>query len=196
MPSCASGPRKWWRSSCRAEARARDAGEDRQALDYWLGHPERFTDAWLRSASLPERERHGELYNQFLAFFDVPGYVELAAQLAGSLTEETCFRWMSAAGCAPVAVLWHGLGLQRATALPGRKGNLFVKGSEVATAMSQVDRAMSGISMDEVIRKGDELGGSRSRIEEVRNIVTHLPDGLRRANESGMGFFAIARPQL
>lgn len=179
-----------------AEQKAGLSPSDEEALRYWETHVERFSSTWERSASLEERKQQGEWYNRFVCAFNLPGYTELAAEVTSVLSDDTCFRFVSISRCSPGAVLWQTIGRKRATLLPGNMGNVFLRAQEVAAALTHTESTMRGLILNEAIEKGLALAGHSNDEEQVRNVITHLPEGLHRAVESRMGFMALARPQL
>lgn len=170
--------------------------EIEETLRYWQEFPERFSTRWSDSVSIEERKQHGEWYNRFVWAFNLPAYTDLGEEVAGFLSEETCFRYISISRCSPGAILWHAIGHERGLALPGTMGNMFFSAQHVAIALAQTDNAMKGLELGEAIQRGLELAGHSNDETDIIDVITHIPEGLRRAQEERKGFMAIARPQL
>lgn len=179
-----------------AQKKAILSSQSEEALQYWQSNLDRFTIDWLLSVSLEERKIHGEWYNRFVWAFNLPGYTELAAEIASFLSEETCFRYISIGGCSPVAVLWQAIGRERALLLPGTMGNVFLTAKQIASAAAQTKNALRDLAMNEAVTRGVALVGESDSEDSVRSIITHFPEGLQRAIDTGRGFMALARPQL
>ncbi|WP_019865108.1 hypothetical protein [Methylovulum miyakonense] len=179
-----------------AEKQAALAPNTEEIFQYWQAHPERFSSEWEYSVPVEERTRHVEWYNRFVWAFNLPGYTELGEEVASFLDEETCFRFIIIRRCSPGAVLWHCLGYERASLLPGNKGNIFLTASQVEGALIKAENAMKGLVLDEAIQKGLALAGHSNQEQDIFSVITHLSDGLLYAYENGKGFMAVARPQL
>jgi hypothetical protein len=165
------------------------------AIEAWKANPEKFED---------RRENHtaqaGEAINAFIDAFRLPGYDALMKAFAmkgGGLEdlsrEDVVFRFASLPSNPPVAVLWHALGFERARALPGNMGNLLVHPRDVPRAFEEVSAAYLGLDVANAVERGHSF--CRTRVhsrEDVEEVVTFLPDGLRRAAELGKGFCAVA----
>jgi hypothetical protein len=161
------------------------------AIEAWRANPESYEDG-VRT------DNHAT--NAFQAAFLSPGFEALLRSLVmkgGALVdlarEEVVFRFTSIHRSPPVAVLWHALGFDRARALPGHMGNLLIHPRDAARTSKEVDAVYRGLDLDDAFQRGYSFcSGSEFSTGPVNDVVTLLPDGLRRAAELGKGFFAIS----
>jgi hypothetical protein len=177
------------------EAACREAQRSRAlhvpAIDAWRANPETFEDG-VRT------DNHA--VNAFQAAFLSPGFEALMRSLVmkgGALTdlalEEVVFRFTRISRSPPVSVLWHALGFDRARALPGHMGNLLVHPRDAARISNEIDAVYRGLDLEAAVERGYRFcSGSESSTDPIRDVVTLLPDGLRRAAETAKGFFAIS----
>src|SRR5262245_45078014 len=107
-----------------ARRASRLSDESQAAISAWRANPGRFEDLATDAVS-------GALVNTFLWSFSLPGDDQFSAslfkdggELSACATESKFFRLVSIPRNPPVAVLWHALGYERATRLPGDRGNL------------------------------------------------------------------------
>lgn len=131
--------------------------------------------------------------NASMQALDLPGFVAFAEEVACLLTEETAFRFLSINKDSPIGLLRQAIGPAAADRLPGRHGNLLVPAREVDATLSAVDQILGPIPVDAAVERIRERGGLDP---QLRELITHLPDGLRAARDRGTGFLALARPQL
>jgi hypothetical protein len=165
------------------------------AIEAWKANPEKFEDRqenWGKQA--------GEAIDAFIWAFCLPGYDALMKAFTnkgGGLDdlsrEDVVVRFTMTATFPPVAVLWHALGFERASALPGDRGNLLVHPRDVPRVLEEVTAAYRGLDIAVAVARAHNF--CRSRVhsrENVEEVVTFLPDGLGRAAELGKGFCAVA----
>jgi hypothetical protein len=99
----------------------------------------------------------------------------------------------------PVSIVWHALGYERASLLPGRMGNILLSPPEIADAEEaeeRVCRAYVGTSPQDLLGAAKRYCDWSVCDEELRRVIGFLPDGLARAQELHLGFFALARPRI
>lgn len=172
--------------------------ETETVLAFWRSHPERFEESWMLSVYRDIRRQQSIWYDKFIATFNLPGYIEFGEAIVSEefLSKETCFRFIITRRCPPVAVLWHALKYERAVLLPGTMGNLFLSADQIADALTQTNYALRDLNLNEAIERGMRFAGHSNNTENISEIITHLPQGLLHALEIGMGFMAVARPQI
>jgi len=122
--------------------------QSEQAMAAWRKHPSDFDQGAAPRSPEAEDEPH-----RFIWAFNLPGFVELAAQLfvnGGKFTEflveEEFFQMAICGRRTPVSFLWQALGYQRASLLPGRMGNLLLHPREIEDAREKTRRAYAGAS--------------------------------------------------
>lgn len=116
--------------------------------------------------------------------------------MANFLNAETCYRFISVRRCTPGALLWHAIGCERASRMPGIFGNVFLTAGQVADALKQAEAALAGLVLEDALARGCALAGHSNDRPLGREVIGHLPDGLRRALELRKGFMAIGLAQL
>jgi hypothetical protein len=143
-------------------------------------------------------------YNTFAWTFNRAGFDTFAAEFCtrdglfnAYLSEETVFRFISADRCPPCAALWYALGYERASLLPGAMGNLLCSSKDVSGAQEAVHAAYADCIPEELIERGWLLlRNGNNQINEMKKIITMLPEGLARARASKKGFLSLARAQI
>jgi hypothetical protein len=96
----------------------------------------------------------------------------------------------------PVGILWHALGHERGSLLPGRMGNLLLHPREIADAREQTRRAYAAASTQDLLDAARRCCSWSVSDDTLREVIGFLPDGLARAAELRRGFLALARPQI
>jgi hypothetical protein len=175
--------------------------KSQQAFDAWRRRPSDFEQDALTEETAAQ-------INAFIWAFNLPGFNELAYDLlavrsrtpgfdAGFDIEARFFRWASTAKNTPVSIIWHALGYERASLLPGRMGNMLLHPREIADAKERVCRAYAGTSPQNLLDAAKCYCDRDVSDERLRHdVISFLPDGLARAEELRLGFLALARPQI
>lgn len=93
----------------------------------------------------------------------------------------------------PVAVLWQGLGPERADRIPGILGNMLVPASEVAPTLAHVRRLLD-VPFSEFFRRAEPLKEASYMLDEsrAREILEALPAAFTAAREQGLGLVALS----
>jgi hypothetical protein len=141
--------------------------------------------------------------NAFIWAFNLPGFDELAREFlvrggrfAGFPAEERLFRLIIAARHTPVSIVWHALGCEPASLLPGHMGNMLLHPREIAHAQEQAARAYAGTSAHALLDAARRYCSASIYDDTLRDVIGFLPDGLTDARERQSGFLALARPQI
>jgi hypothetical protein len=173
------------------------SAESQQALAAWRNRPSDFEQDAALSGEVAAQT------NAFIWAFNLPGFDDLAAALltrgddfAELCTEQNLFRMVIAARHTPVSILWHALGGECPSHLPGRMGNLLLHPREVEAAFERTLCAYAGTSPQNLIEAARRYCGWSVSDDTLRDVVSFLPDGLSRAMERQTGFLALARPQI
>jgi hypothetical protein len=171
--------------------------ESRLALEAWRQHPSDFEQQAAMSEDSAARA------NAFIWIFNLPGFDQLAETMVtqnGSFGDfalkDHLFRMTICARHTPVSILWHALGHERADLLPGQFGNLLLSADQIAPAQQRTRQAYAGASPQDLLDKARNFCGWSVDDGSLRDVVGFLPDGLARARELGLGFLALARPQI
>jgi hypothetical protein len=172
--------------------------QSQQAIAAWQNRPSDFE----QGAALSGAETEGEP-SAFIWAFNLPGFDELAKQFfvqdgkfADYLIEEHFFRMATCARHTPVSILWHALGHERGSLLPGRMGNLLLHPREIEDASEKTRRAFAAASPPDLLDAARRYCSWSVSDDTLRDVIGFLPDGLARAAELQRGFLALARPQI
>lgn len=170
----------------------------RQAIAAWRADPSDFEQE--ASISRPET---ADQANAFIRAFNLAGFVELTRQivtqegpLAEILIEKNFFRMAITARHPPVSIVWHALGYQRATLLPGQMGNMLLRHSEVEEALKNTRRAYAGISPQDLLDAARRYCSGSVGDDALRESLDFQPDGLHGAMQRKHGFLALACPRI
>jgi hypothetical protein len=181
-----------------AAERAVLSAQSHQAIAAWRNRPADFE----QGASPPSPEAEDEP-NTFIWAFNLPGFDELAKQFCVEggkftefLVEEDFFRMAVCGRHTPVSILWHALGYERASLLPGQMGNLLLHPREIEQARVKTRRAYAQTSPQDLLDAARRYCSWSVDDDRLREVIGFLPDGLARAAELQRGFLALARPQI
>jgi hypothetical protein len=171
--------------------------EATHALEAWRTRPADYSGVALSG-------REAEAVNAFIWAFNLPGFEDFAEEvfvddeLRGDLLDEhRLFRFAMIPRNTPVSIVWHALGHERASTLPGRMGNLLLRADEVAGARAAVRDAYRGTSERALIDAAKAYCGADVFDDGVlRDVIGFLPDGLARAQAAGKGFLSLSRAQI
>ena len=171
--------------------------EAEHALAAWKLCPSDFEEEAMTN------ERLAAQVNAFIWAFNLPGFVELANELLtkdGKLSafciEERIFRIAIAGRHTPASIVWHALGYERASLLPGRFGNMLLRAGDVAAAEEKVRSAYAGTSRQDLLDTAKRYCGGSVCEGTLSEAIDFLPEGLAQARQRTLGFLALARPQL
>jgi hypothetical protein len=180
-----------------ATAKAVLSEESQRALQAWPRGPSDFEQ---------DLEMSDETASQIHAYiwaFNLPGFDWLAEQLLtkdGSLNtlvdDDHVHQMIITSNHTPVSILWHALGAERASELPGQMGNLLLRAGEIDEALVKVRRAYAGLSQDDLLDRARRYCSWRVDDDDLQEVFGFLPNGLARARELGRGFFSVARAQI
>jgi hypothetical protein len=169
---------------------------------------QRALQAWRRGPSVFEQdlemsEQTASQIHAYIWAFNLPGFDWLAEQLltkGGSLNTlvdyDHVHQMIITSAHTPVSILWHALGAERASELPGQMGNLLLRADEIDEALAKVRRAYTGVSQDDLLDRARRYCSWRVEDDDLQEVFGFLPNGLARARELGRGFFSVARPQI
>jgi hypothetical protein len=124
-------------------------------------------------------------YRSFLGAFACESFAPLLSRVAGSIAQ------VSLEGVPPAAILWQGLGPERAMRLPGFFGNMLVRAEAVAAAREQV-RAALDVPRRTFTERARVLRHSQFDDATVARIHECLPQALAQALEGCTGFLALS----
>jgi hypothetical protein len=169
---------------------------EQQVFATWIRDPARFDD---QDPDDPFSSASGDELNAFIAAFDLPGFRELALRLIqpeGDLhdlfDEGRIFRFTMLARNTPASVVWQALGPDRALQLPGRLGNLLLRPSQIAAVHDEVVELHRGTTPAGLFARARRYcESSVGNVEDLKGVVTFLPDGLRKARDEGKGFLSL-----
>jgi hypothetical protein len=169
-----------------------------QALADWRARPADFEqDAFDASAAAAAR------VNAFIWAFNLPGFDELAKQLltregtlAAVATEDCLFRIEMVARNTPLSIVWHALGNERASLLPGQMGNMLLHPREIEDALKQTRQAYADTSRSDLLDAARRYCRRDVGDETLLSVLEFLPQGMAQAAKTGQGFLALARAQI
>ncbi len=105
-----------------------------------------------------------------------------------ALNASECVNWLSLNRTAPSAVLFYGLGRERALKLPGFYGNMLVRPEAVRKARRLVEAAHEMDRAEFVGRAEKMLSSEGGRVEEL---LDALPKAFAQAEKKKAGVFAL-----
>ena len=181
-----------------AAAKAILSEPSRAALRAWRDNPIDF-----EAASIDRNPNLAAPANAFIWAFNLPGFAELTARFVTQdgdfsdlLTEAHVFRFETTARLTPVSIVWHALGYERATLLPGQMGNVLLRPEDVARAQERIQRAFEGTTPSALLAAARNYGGPSLDDEVLKNTLCFLSDGCFEAARRKMGFLALACSQI
>ena len=173
------------------------SAKSQAALEAWRKRPSDFEQNAVIDDEIAARA------HDFIWAFNLPGFDQLAAQFltqrgrfSDFLAEETLFRMLTMARTTPVSILWHALGDQRASLLPGQMGNLLLRPDQIDEAAEMTRRAYAGATTETLLDAARRYCSTNVADDVLMEVLSFLPDGLARAKERQLGFLSLARPQI
>src|SRR5262249_19673796 len=150
--------------------------ESQRVIEAWRQRPADFEQ------DLTMSEEAAAQVDAFIWAFNLPGFDGLAREFltqngkfAGFVSQERWFRMVIAARNAPVSILWHALGYERASLLPGQMGNMLLHPNDVADAKEKVRRAYAGTSSQHLIEVAKRYCGWSVYEDTLRDVLSFLP---------------------
>ena len=180
-----------------AAKRAVISRQAHQAFAVWRHRPSDFE----QGAAITEAS--AARVSAFISAFNLPGFDGLAERVltqsgkfSGIAAEQHLFRMLITARNTPVSIVWHALGFERAHLLPGQLGNLLLHAREIDEASEKTQRAYQETSMRDLLEVARRYCSRDVYDDTLREALSFLPEGLKRAKERRRGFLALARPQI
>jgi hypothetical protein len=173
------------------------SADSQRAIEAWRHHPADFEqEATITEAAAAEA-------HAFIWAFNLPGFDALAKEFLtrnGKFTEfvseARSSRIVMASRHTPVSILWHALGYERASLLPGQMGNMLLHPNDVTAANEKIHLAFAGTSPQDLIDRAKRYCGLSVSGDTIQDILSFLPDALSHARKFRLGFLALARPQI
>ena len=113
------------------------------------------------------------------------------------ITQESIIEFVVTHRIGITQILYGGLGLHRASKLPGYFGNMLVEPEETAKTLGTVEALCAEISVEEFIERASSIGASeRDYSGGLGNLLSLLPSALRTALLKGYGLLTLNFPHL
>jgi hypothetical protein len=134
-------------------------------------------------------------YDKFVSMFDIHEFHELGEKLIDDTSifnENNCLKFITFNRCPPFGLVHYGLGVNKAQNIPGFRGNIFIKKTQIHESYSNVNVLFDEQEYESVKGRASKLVMNPSSLNQLDDVLRALPKCIRLAKSKNLGFLSVA----